>query len=75
MRTFRQWVMDEPRVPGFGNASPSVSQPVVVSATQQAESARQAQMSELRRQGIQSTLLSQQGNSTSTVGGKTILGG
>lgn len=75
MRHLLKWMLGEHLLLHFGNASPSVSQPVVVSATQQAESARQAQMSELKRQGIQSTLLSQQGNSTSTVGGKTVLGG
>lgn len=61
----------------FGNSAPSVSQPVVVSAAQQAESARQAQQSELKRQGLQSTILSQQQGqaSTNTVGGRTLLGG
>ena len=62
---------------GGGGSSPSISQPVVTSTAQAAESARQAQLSELKRQGMASTLLSQNASSSSggSTGTKSLLGG
>lgn len=60
-----------------GGAKVNVSQPVVTSTAQAAESARQAQLSELKRQGMASTLLSEGigGGSVTPTGTKSILGG
>jgi len=62
---------------GGGGDAPKVSNPVITSATDAAAKARQSQLTALRRQGMQSTLLSQQQMSSGTgnVGYRTLLGG
>lgn len=60
---------------GGSNKRPDVSQPVVVTTSEAAAKSREAQLTALRRQGLQSTLLSQQDGSNSVVGTRTLLGG
>ena len=55
--------------------SPSVSQPVVVSASEAATKAREQQLAALRRKGQQSTLLASGTDGNTQVATKTLLGG
>jgi hypothetical protein len=61
---------------GGSSEKADVSQPVTVTTSEAAVKSRETQLASLRRQGMQSTLLSQQdGGGNSTVGARTLLGG
>ena len=60
---------------GGSNKKADVSQPVTVTTSEAAAKSRESQIASLRRQGLQSTLLSQQDGGNSTVGTRTLLGG
>ena len=60
---------------GGSNKKADVSQPVTVTTSEAAAKSRESQITSLRRQGLQSTLLSQNDGGNSTVGTKTLLGG
>jgi len=59
----------------FSGGKPQTSSPVVVDQQNQAEASRQARISELERQGMQATVLSQAAGPQQTTGGRTVLGG
>ena len=58
-----------------GNNKADVSQPVTVTTSEASAKSKESQLTALRRQGLQSTLLSQNGGGNSTVGTRTLLGG
>ena len=58
-----------------GNNKADVSQPATVTTSEASAKSRESQLTALRRQGLQSTLLSQQNGGNSTVGTRTLLGG
>ena len=60
---------------GGSSKKADVSQPVTVTTSEAAAKSRESQITSLRRQGLQSTLLSQQDGGNSTVGTRTLLGG
>lgn len=60
---------------GGSNKKADVSQPVVVTTSEASAKAREDQLSVLRRQGMQSTLLSQNYGGNASVGTRTFLGG
>lgn len=61
---------------GGGSSKPDVSQPVTVTTAEAATKAREQQLSLLKRQGMQSTLLTQEsGGNSSPVGTGSLLGG
>ena len=60
---------------GGSSKKADVSQPVTVTTSEAAAKSRESQIASLRRQGLQSTLLSQQDDGNSTVGTRTLLGG
>ena len=60
---------------GGSSKKVDVSQPVTVTTSEAAAKSRESQITSLRRQGLQSTLLSQNDGGNSTVGTRTLLGG
>jgi hypothetical protein len=60
---------------GGSSKKADVSQPVTVTTSEAAVKSRESQLTALRRQGLQSTLLSKNDGGNPTVGTRTLLGG